>query len=399
MSQRNIISILICGVLLVSISMGIRQTFGIFLRPITLDLNMSREMVGLALAMQNLLWGVVQPFVGYFADRYGSMRIMFVSGLLYSVGLLLTTLSYNALTLQLTLGMLVGLGLSGVTFAVVLGAVGRAVSAERRSLALGIVTAGGSFGMFIFVPAGQALLSTTGWISTFVVMALSALLMPLLALGFAQDKPARTQNSIEQSLKMALREAHTHSGFWLLNLGFFVCGFHVAFIAIHLPSYLTDKGLTPMTGATALALIGFFNILGSYAFGWLGGRYRQKYVLSWLYFIRAIVLSLFIYLPITHYSALIFAATMGFLWLGTVPLTSGLVARIFGTQYFAMLFGIVFFSHQVGSFLGAWLGGYVFEQTGSYDIIWLLSIALAVISTIVHLPILDRPLARLQAAI
>ncbi|EIJ41498.1 arabinose efflux permease family protein [Beggiatoa alba B18LD] len=399
MSQRHILLTLICGVLIVAISMGIRQAFGIFLRPITLDLNISREAVGFALALQNLLWGAVQPFVGYFADRYGSMRIMIMSGLLYSLGLLLTPFSQNAFTLDLTLGILVGLGLSGVTFAVVLGAVGRNADPAWRSLILGIVTAGGSLGMFIFVPIGQALLSQLEWENTFFLLALFALLMPLLAFGFINDKPQQTivTTTTGVSLIKALQEAQFHRGFWLLNLGFFVCGFHVAFIAVHLPSYLTDRGLSPVTGAHALALIGFFNILGSYTFGWLGGRYRQKYILSWLYLIRAIIIALFLYLPLTYYSALTFSAAIGFLWLGTVPLTSGLVARIFGTQYFAMLFGIVFFSHQVGSFLGAWLGGYVFELTHSYDMIWLFSIVLAVISAIFHLPIMDKPLTRLQS--
>lgn len=391
-AARRTSIMLVCGTLIITLSLGIRHAFGVFLRPVSIDLALTREAFGFAVALQNLLWGIVQPFTGMVADRFGAAPVLVIGGLTYVAGLLLAATSSNATDLYVSVGLLVGLGLSGTSYAVVLGAVGRAVSSEKRSVALGIATAGGSFGMFAIVPGSQLLLSHFGWIPALLILAVTAALMPLLALGFVANE-RRAIASTTLSLSQALAQARQHSGYWLLNAGFFVCGFQTVFIATHLPAFLADQLISPLIAASALALIGFFNIIGTYLWGWYGGKYRKKYLLSALYLARALVIALFALLPVSSASALLFGAAVGLLWLGTVPLTSGLVAQIFGLRYLATLVGIVFLSHQLGSFLGGWLGGYVFDVTGSYDLVWLASILLGVAAAILHWPIADAPLS------
>ncbi|WP_336739967.1 MFS transporter [Aureimonas altamirensis] len=391
--------VLACGAAIVTISMGLRQSFGLYMRPVELELGVSREAFGLAIAVQTLILGLAQPFVGALADKHGSGRVAAVGGLLYALSLALAGMAGSALGLNLSLGLLAGIAMTGITFVVVLGAVGRAVPPEKRGTAIGIATAGGSFGQFMVVPLTQGLITSFGWRETMLLGAALALAIVVLARGIA-GLPAGGPASAarQQSLKEALGEASRHPGYWLLNFGFFVCGFHVAFISTHLPAFLADQGLDPAIGARALALIGLFNILGSYVFGLSADKLRKKYVLSALYFARSAVIVAFLAVPFTPLSATLFACAIGFLWLGTVPLTSGLVSQIFGVRYLATLFGIVFMSHQVGGFFGAWLAGRFFEGTGSYDLAWQVSIALGLLAGVVNLPIRDRPILRAQAA-
>lgn len=396
---RNPWIVLFCAAAIVTIAMGIRQSFGLFLRPIEFDVGVGREAFGLAIAIQNLIWGLAQPVIGALADKHGAGRVAAVGGILYVVGLALTPTISSAVGLNVTLGFLVGFALAGVTFVVAIGAAVRAVPPERRGLAAGVVTAGGSFGQFLLVPVAQGLIGDFGWREALLIYAALAALMVVLAIGIAgRPRAPEAVTAPAQSFGDALREASRHSGFWLLNAGFFVCGFHVAFIATHLPAFLTDNGLDPSIGARALALIGLFNILGSYVFGISADRWRKKYVLAGIYFTRAVVMALFLSIPVTPISATLFACAMGFLWLGTVPLTSALVGQIFGVRYLSMLFGIVFLSHQVGSFFGAWGAGYAYTVTGSYDFAWQASIGISILATLLHWPIKDAPLARLEGA-
>lgn len=391
--------IVAAGGLIVALSMGIRQAFGLFLQPVTDDLDLSREAFGLAIALQNLLWGVCQPLAGMLADRYDPSRVLAAGGVLYAGGLALTAVSSDAGSLQLTLGVVIGIGLSGTTWAVVLGAVGRLVPEGKRSLALGVVTAGGSLGMVALIPATQSLLASQGWITSLLLFAAVTALVPLLSAALRVRGRGRAQLRLDElPLRTALSDASAHRGYWLLNAGFFVCGFHVTFIATHLPAYLTDAGITERTAAYALALIGLANIGGSYLCGVLGGRYSRRRLLSWLYLARAVVISGFLVIPLTPSSALLFSVLIGGLWLGTVPLTSGLVGQIFGVRYLSTLFGIVFLSHQFGSFLGAWLGGYVFDLTGSYGLVWVGSAILGVVAAALHWPINEAPVYSTEPA-
>ncbi|MBN9788999.1 MFS transporter [Pseudonocardia sp. TMWB2A] len=392
--------VIACAAIIVTLAMGVRQGFGLFLPQMSAALDISRASFGLALAIQNLLFGLVQPFVGAAADKHGAGRVVAVGTVVYAAGLAGAALATNALGLHISLGALVGMALSATTFVVVLGAVGRVVPPEKRSLAFGIVTAGGSLGQFLVVPVAQKLLAAFGYVEALYLLAALVTLCLPLALGVA-GKPAAHDAATHgpaQSLPEALREASAHRGYWLLNIGFFVCGFHVAFIATHFPAYLDDKGLGLSIGASALALIGLFNIFGSYIFGVSGDTRSKKHLLSFIYGGRAVVIALFLLLPLTKMSALAFAAAMGFLWLGTVPLTSGLVGQMFGIRYLSTLYGIVFLSHQLGSFFGAWAAGFMFDLYGNYDSAWIASIALGVLGMIVNIPINDRPVARLQQA-
>lgn len=389
--RRQTTIIVLFSALAVLASMGLRQSFGLFLQPISDSLDLGREVFSLAIALQNLIFGL--PLFGIIADRYGARWVVFGGALLYAVGCLLVSASQGAFELYLTLGLLIGLGLGCTTYVVVLGAVARVVHPAKRSTAFGVVTAAGSFGTFAMVPGVQWVIGYSGWQASFVVSAGLIGWVALLAFGFPQRGAAPAgPASGEHTMRQMLNKARGHSGYWLLNAGFFVCGFHVAFIATHLPSFLTDGGLSRMTGATALSLIGLCNIFGSSLFGWLGDRYRKKYLLSALYFSRAVVIGLFLFVPLTSFSALLFGGLIGFLWLATVPLTSGTVAQIFGARYLSTLYGIVFFSHQAGSFLGVWLAGRLYDATGSYDLVWWLAIALGVVAALLHLPIADRPL-------
>ena len=386
--------IVLLSALTVIASMGIRQSFGLFLQPISDDLGFGREVFSLALALQNLLFGL--PLLGMVADRFGSRWVIFGGALVYAGGCLLVPLTEGPTDLHLTLGLMIGLGLSSTTYVVVLGAVAQVVAPERRSTAFGIVTAAGSFGTFALVPGIQWLIANQGWQAAFPVIAALVGSVAVLAFGFPAKagRPEEKAEAADGTLLEALAKAKGHSGYWLLNAGFFVCGFHVAFIATHLPSFLTDGGLSSWVGATALSLIGLANICGSLLFGRLGDRYRKKYLLSALYFGRSLVIGLFLIVPLTNFTALLFGAFIGFLWLATVPLTSGTVAQIFGSRYLSTLYGVVFFSHQIGSFMGVWLAGRLNDSIGSYDVLWWMAIALGVLATLVHLPIADRPLQK-----
>lgn len=392
LSRRAWIMIL-AGATMVTLSMGVRQSFGLFLTPMGMELSIDRQTFGLVIAAQNLLFGLLQPFVGVLADKHGAGRIAVVGALVYIAGLVVSALAANALDLAIGFGALVGLSMAGVTFVVVLGAVGKIVPPHKRTLAFGIVTAGGSFGQFLVVPAAQALLDAYDWrITLFILAAMIALILPL-ALGVA-GKPPIMDKADGPPLKRALAEAFAHPSFWLLNFGFFVCGFHVAFVGTHLPAYLRDQGLSPSVGAMSLALIGLFNIAGSWLWGAWGSKGSKKRLLALLYGLRAVAILIFMLVPLTSVSALIFAATFGFLWLGTVPLTNGLVAQIYGLRHLSALAGIVFLSHQVGAFLGAWLAGVAFDASGSYALMWIASIGLALTAAVANLPIREAPLAR-----
>jgi MFS family permease len=390
--------VIACAAFIVTLAMGVRQAFGLFLPPMSIELGIDRGTFGLAIAISNLVFGLAQPFVGALGDKYGAGRVVFFGAILYALGLLGSAWVSSALGLHLTLGFIVGIALAATTFVVVLGAVGRVVPAERRSLAFGIVTAGGSLGQFLVVPFAAKLLGDVGYHVALIILAGLVALCAVLAIGVAGKPSTSAAEEPRQSLKEALREAAGHRSYWLLNAGFFVCGFHIAFIATHFPAYLTDKGLGLGIGASALALVGLFNIFGSYLFGMSGDVWRKQYVLSGLYAARGVAIAVFLILPLTSVSALVFAAVMGFLWLGTVPLTSGLVSQMFGVRYLSTLYGIVFLSHQIGSFFGAWAAGWFYDRTGNYDIAWIASIGLALFAAIVHLPIRDTPVARLQTA-
>jgi MFS family permease len=376
-------------------SSGIRASFGLFLQPMSEALGSGRESFSLAIAISNLVFGL--PLVGILADRFGSRWVMVSGGVLYALGLFWMARITTILGLNLSLGLLVGYGLSATTYVVVLGAVGKLVPPERRSSTFGIVTALGSSGMFIFPPLAQLLVDNFAWQNALNVLGVVILFVIVLAFGLPHgesDKENSSSKEVSEPFIDVLKKASGHSGYILLIVGFFVCGFHVAFIQTHLPAFLTDQGLPTFVAAGALSLVGAFNMLGSFVFGWLGDRYRKKYLLSWIYFGRAVVIALFIFLPITRISALIFGGAIGFLWLATVPLTSGTVSQIFGMRYMATLYGFVFLSHQVGAFLGVWLGGRLFDTTGTYNVVWYLSIALGIVASLVHLPMSDEPIMK-----
>jgi MFS family permease len=392
---RSALILLVCGSLIVSLSLGTRHTFGLFMQPMTQDLGWSREAFSFAIALQNLMWGLGGPVTGWIADRWGAGRVVFACGLMYAAGVALMAQATTPAQFIVAAGLLVGLGLSGTTFSVIYGAIGRAIPPERRATALALVGAAGSFGQFILVPVGQYFIGSAGWLASLLGLAAAAALMVPLALGAAEAK--QPAHGISQSAGEAVREAFGQRSFWLLTLGYFVCGFQVVFIGAHLPSYVLDKGLSANTGMLALALIGLFNIFGTYGFGMLGGRMSKKLLLSGIYLTRSVFIVAFLLVPISPASVAVFAAAMGFLWLGTVPLTNGLVAQIFGVRYLAMLSGFVFFSHQVGSFLGVWLGGLLFDKTGSYNIVWMICIALGLVAALLNLPVDERPMARAAA--
>jgi predicted MFS family arabinose efflux permease len=390
--------VLFAGGLILILAMGTRHSFGLFLQPMSMDLGWGRETFAFAMAVQNLVWGAAQPFAGMIADRYGAGRVLLGGALLYVAGLVMMALATTGLGLSLGGGVLIGLGLSGTTFSIIYGVIGRTFDPAKRSLALGIAGAAGSFGQFIMLPFGQTLISAFGWLNSLLVLAATlTLILPLTpALVERRDGGAGAGHS--QSALEAMREAFGHRSFVLLTLGFFVCGFQVVFIGVHFPAFLLDRGLSANDGVTALALIGLFNIVGTYSCGWLGGRYSKKYLLAALYLLRSVAIVIFLALPVTPVSSALFAAAMGLLWLGTVPLTNGLVAQIFGVSHLSMLSGFVFFSHQIGSFLGVWLGGYLFDTTGSYGLVWLIAIGLGVAAAIANWPIDERQIVRQEPA-
>jgi MFS family permease len=386
--------VLTCGGLVLLLALGTRHGFGLFLQPITMERGWGRETFAFALALQNLVWGVAQPFSGMLADKYGTGRVVLAGAVLYAAGLVVMALAGTPWGFSAGAGVLIGLGLSGTTFSVVFGAIGRTFPPEKRSLALGTAGAMGSFGMFVMLPLEQTLISGFGWLPALLILAAAAAIIAPLSAALAEPRDALMAQTQQQSVREAIVEAFGQKSFNLLTLGFFVCGFQVVFISVHFPAYLLDRGLPVETGVAGLALIGFCNVIGSYAAGWLGARWSKKYLLSALYLGRSVAIALFLLAPLAPISVYLFSAAIGLLWLGTVPLTNGIVAQVFGVRYFAMLGGFVFFSHQIGSFLGAWLGGYLFDTTGSYETMWLISIALGVVAAIANLPIDERPLAR-----
>ncbi len=383
--------IILCGCLISLISFGLRSTYGLFNQPISDAQGWSREVFAFALAIQNLLWGLGQPVAGALADRFGPVRVLTLGGIFYGAGVALTAISSTPLSLSLTAGVLVGLGLSGASFSIVIAAFGKLVSEDKRSWAMGLATAAGSLGQLIFAPLGQAFISAYGWQVALFMLAGFACFIPMLARALKSDPKSQSlHNEPELPFRQAMGLAFGHKSYLLLIAGFFVCGFQVAFITVHFPAYLNDLGADPSLGAISIATIGLFNIIGAYSAGVLGGKNSKRALLSLLYISRSVVIALFLFLPPSPVVVLTFAAVMGLLWLSTVPLTSGLVAVMFGTRYLSTLFGVVFFSHQIGSFLGVWLGGVMFDKYGSYDAIWWISVALGLFSAIVHLPISEK---------
>lgn len=389
--------LLLAAGLVMGLALGVRHVQGLFLLPMIADRGWTRESFALAMAVQNLVWGLAQPFTGMLADRFGSWRVMLGGMALYAAGLCGMAMAPSTPLFVLTAGICIGIAQSGTTFGVVYGALSRMVPAAQRSRTLGIAGACGGIGQFLMVPSAQALLSLTGWQHTLIVFAVAAILVLPLTLPFQDRTSGGTGSQADADsppMLAAIREAFGHSGFWLLNLGFLACGFQLAFIANHLPAYLRDKGMAPASAMIALAVIALANIAGTYLFGWLGGLHTKKYLLAGIYLARTSAMALFVLLPLSPFTLYAFAAVMGFLWLGTVPLTSGIVAQVFGVRYITTLFGFVFFGHQLGSFLGVWLGGVVFELTHSYDWVWIGAMALGVVAAALHWPIDDREIMR-----
>ena len=395
---RTPLAVLICGGIILTLSLGTRHTFGLFLQPMTLDLNWSREAFAIAIAIQNLVYGFATPVTGMIADRWGTARVLVAGALLYGLGMAMMAYSTTGPEFVLSAGLLVGIGLSCTGFSPVFGVVARAFPPEKRTLALGFAGSAGSFGQFLMLPYGQTLITHIGWLNALLICAVTVLLILPLSTALMEDRKTLAHFGGKQSIPEALREAFGHSGYLLLCSGYFVCGFQIMFISVHFPAYLVDQRLTPETGMAALALIGLFNIFGTFFWGWLGHRYTKKYVLSALYFTRAVAVAIFIALPITPVSVYLFASIIGFLWLGTVPVTSGVIAQIFGVKYMSTLTGIAFLFHQVGSFIGIWIGGYLFDTSGSYQVVWILTIALGILAGLVNLPINDRQIVRPAAA-
>jgi MFS family permease len=390
---RNVV--IAAGCLIALITFGARTSFGLFTEPLSALRGWDRETFALAIAIQNLLWGVGQPFAGAVADRYGPGRVLAAGGAVYALGVALMAFSTSAGALALSGGVLIGLGLSGGSFTIVIAAFARLVDEERRSWAMGLATAMGSLGQFVFAPLGQSFIGAYGPATALVLIGGCVALVPVLAAALSGGEATGVRH---ESSSVAMREALTHPSYLLLTSGFFVCGFHIAFVSTHLPPYLTELGLGTALAAWALALIGLFNVVGAYTAGVLGGSYSRRLLLSAIYASRAAAFALFVLLPPTPATVLVFAAMIGLLWLSTVPLTSGLIAVMFGTRHLGLLFGVVFLSHQVGAFVGVWLGGAVYDATGAYDVMWWLSIALGMAAALVHLPISERPATRLATA-
>ena len=389
--------IVLCGCLIGVVSFGARAGFGLFLAPISAEFQWGREVFALSIAIQNLVWGAAQPFTGMLADKYGSARVLVIGALIYAGGVALMAYSSEPWQMHMTAGVLVGLGTAFASFMIVMATMARKVTPKWRTLVMGIATASGSIGQFTMVPLGQAFLKAYGWHTALLLLA--AILLLIIPLSSAvTGKGAPAPGMRDQTVREAFGEAFRLRSYNLLVAGFFVCGFHVAFILVHMPAYIADKGLPPETGATALAFVGLFNIVGSIGAGYIGGKFSKKFSLAAIYIARSMAIAAFVLLPTTETTVYMFAAAMGLLWLSTVPFTSGLVAQFFGLRYMAMLFGFVFFSHQVGSFIGVWLGGKLYDAYGTYDVVWWLSVALGVAAAVVHLPIREAPAPRLAPA-
>ena len=387
--------IILAGCIIAAIGFGTRGTMGLFTVPLTADLGLSREEWGMAMAIQNLVWGVVQPFAGGFADRYGTARVLIAGAIVYSAGLLLMAVSPTASMLYLSAGVVTGAGIAICSFSVVMAAFGRSVPPEKRSFVFGVATAASSMGQFIFAPLGQGFISSFGWQSALVYLGLIFLLVIPLS-TFLRGRTESAPGQADLPFMQALASAWGFGSYRLLVIGFFVCGFHLAFVTVHMPAYLVQCGLSPEVGGWSIAVIGLFNVVGSLLSGYLGGRLPKQLLLATIYFSRAVAIALFVFLPVTEFSAYVFAAVIGLLWLSTVPLTAGLVSLFFGARYLGMLYGIAFLSHQIGSFVGVWLGGVVFDQTGRYDLVWYLGILLGLASAAIHLPIKESGDRRFQ---
>lgn len=398
MTPLSMVQVLLCGAAIVTLSMGIRHGFGLWLQPITMERGWTRETFAFALAVQNLVWGLAGPVAGGLADRYGAVKVLVGGAFFYAAGLVLMALATSGLAFNGSAGLLLGIAQSGTTYAIVFGVIGRQVDPTKRSWAMGAVAAAGSFGQFLMMPVENWLIGGWGWQNALFVLGGLALVMVPLAFGLREPREAAIGHGAHQSVGSALREAFASTSFRLLMAGYFVCGFHLVFIGVHMPSYLKDKGLTPDVATTALALIGLFNVFGSYAAGVVGQRWPKRYALSVIYLLRSVAIALFVMLPLTPWSVYLFASSMGLLWLSTVPLTTGIVAHIFGVRYLSMLGGFVFLSHQVGSFMGAWLGGKLYDSTGSYDLMWVIAVALGVFAALINLPVRESPILRPAAA-
>ena len=387
--------VLLCGAAIVTLSMGVRHGFGLWLQPITQAQNWTRENFALAMAIQNLAWGFFSIFSGMMADKFGAFRVILVGALLYALGLVGMAYSTSVLAFSLTTGVLIGIAQAGTTYPVIYGVIGRNVSAEKRSWAMGVAAAAGSFGRFLMVPVEGFLITNFGWQEALVWLTLAMLIAVPMAIGLREPNFGNSHaKAREQSIFQALREAFAYRSFQLLMAGFFVCGFQVVFIAVHMPSYLKDNGLSPEVASISLALIGLFNVFGTYIAGSLGQRLAKRKILAFIYLSRSVAIALFLLSPLTPWTVYIFTAVMGLLWLSTVPPTNAVIAQIFGISHFSMLSGFVFFSHQIGSFMGVWLGGYLYDKTGSYDIVWYLAIALGLFAAFVNLPVKESAIQR-----
>jgi MFS family permease len=385
------------GCLIALMSFGPRSSLGFFLAPLSGANHWGRDVFAFALALQNLLWGIGQPLAGMIADRYGTMRVLCAGALMYGAGLALMAHAASAPALDISAGVLIGFGLSGSSFMVLLAAFGKLLPPALRSRAFGFGTAAGSFGQFLYSPVAVALMDRFGWQQTLSIFAVSMLAILPLSLALRTPTPETTKETSPQSLRQAMSEAFVHRSYVLLVLGFFTCGFQLAFITVHMPAYLVDRGLSAQVGGWTLATIGLFNVVGSVSAGWLGDRVPKRYLLSTIYFVRAAAILAFISFPVTPVTCVLFGAVMGLMWLSTVPPTNGIIAVMFGTRWLATLGGFAFFSHQVGGFLGVWLGGIVFDRTGSYDAVWWLAILFGVLSALINMPIVEKPVPRVAA--
>jgi MFS family permease len=396
--KLSMMQVLACGAMVVTMSMGIRHGFGLWLQPITQAQDWTRETFAFAIAIQNLAWGVMGIFAGMLADRFGAFRVLVGGSILYALGLAGMALSPNAFVFSLTAGVLIGAAQAGSTYAVIYGIIGRQIDPSRRSWAMGVAAAAGSFGQFLMVPVEGFLINSLGWQQALLALAVSVLLIIPLSLGLREPGFAGTAAPRrEQTIGQALAEAFKYPSFQLLMAGYFVCGFQVVFIGVHMPSYLKDQGLSPQVASYALALIGLFNVFGTYIAGVLGQKLAKRKILAAIYLGRAVAIALFLWAPLSPLSVYLFSSVIGLLWLSTVPPTNATIAQIFGVAHLSMLGGFVFFSHQIGSFMGVWLGGLLYDRTGSYDIVWYLSIALGVFAALVNLPVRETPIPRTTA--
>jgi MFS family permease len=399
-TRLSLTQLLICGAAIVTLSMGIRHGFGLWLQPVTQAREWSRESFAFAIAIQNLVWGLAGIFAGMAADRFGAFRVILVGAGAYALGLVGMANATTPLMFMLFSGVLIGIAQAGTTYAVIYGVIGRNVSAERRSWAMGVAAAAGSFGQFLMVPTEGFLISHYGWQKALVMLGMASLLIIPLAWGLREPGfVGAGTTKRDQTILQALKEAFKYPSFQLLMAGYFVCGFQVVFIGVHMPSYLKDKGLSPQVASYALALIGLFNVFGTYAAGALGQHMQKKNILAFIYFARAIAISLFLLAPLTPMSVYVFSAVMGLLWLSTVPPTNATVAQIFGVAHLSMLGGFVFFSHQIGSFMGVWLGGFLYDRTGSYDVVWYIAIALGIFAALINLPVKEAAINRNSTAL